>query len=718
MADPETKGKSRKQKVIFRAHKRFAKCQAWERIARARWKDDKKFANGDSYNNYQWPSAIYNSRGGRPSLTVNQTRQHNLHIINEAKQNNSGVKFRPTGDDATYDASQVWEGLYRNAANVSNLQMHQGVAITNQVEAGLGFTRIKGQFVDQKGFDQQVVFCGVEDPMSCMMDCDSRELDGSDAMYAFIFNDRDREAVEIEYPQLVGKMSPDNAVDDGVDDGWYRENLIRECEYWEVTEKKDTLYGTEDGLTVLKSDIPSELLEQWQDEIEAENSTIRSREVVTKTVHWYKIVGDIIVEDHPCPGTSVPIIPWVGEVTIIDGEMDRKGHTRSQISAQQMINYNWSASVEYGALQSKTPWLAPASAIEGLETYWKSANVENHSVLAWNHRDDEGRDIPAPTRMQPPQTSPVFAEGVQMANQFMQASSGQYQAELGAPGNEKSGIAIQERKRQADRATYHFVDNQALAIRRQGQLFLEYVPVIMDTKRAERIIDGKGDETSVQVDPDAQAAHMKTDAAIMDIFNPNIGNYDVVSDVGPDYATQRQEAFEAISQILVKAPELVQKIGDLLFKVADFPLANEIAERLKPGVPQDVQEAMSKLQEQLTNKNRLLSEAMQALTEERLNVKAKDSQSDIDAFKADTDRTKMLIEQAGKVNPQLAEIMIRTMAPQTVHQSMQDNLGPVGIAASANLKLGAMNLPPPGATGAVPAPVPNPGQAAATPGGA
>jgi hypothetical protein len=209
--------------------------------------------------------------------------------------------------------------------------------------------------------------------------------------------------------------------------------------------------------------------------------------------------------------------------------------------------------------------------------------------------------------------------------------------------------------------------------------------------------------------------------AIQDrVFNPNVGKYEVVSDVGPDYATQRQEAFDAIVQILTQAPQLIGQVGDLLFKVADFPLADQIAERLKPGLTPEAQAAVGNLQEQLQNKNRLLAEAMQALTEERLKVKSKDQETEINAFKADTDRAKMLLDTAAKVDPAAAMEMIREMAQQAVHQALQDNLGPVRLSTEPTLALQAAGEPLPGATGAVPHQplVPNPGLQAATPGGA
>src|SRR5580658_8047815 len=95
--------------IVNEAHREFRKAKQIESEARQRWRDDYKFANADAYNNFQWPDAIYQTRGERPSLTVNETRQHNLHITNEAKQNKSGVKYRPVGDGATADAAEAFE---------------------------------------------------------------------------------------------------------------------------------------------------------------------------------------------------------------------------------------------------------------------------------------------------------------------------------------------------------------------------------------------------------------------------------------------------------------------------------------------------------------------------------------------------------------------------------------------------------------------------------
>ncbi|OYV74781.1 MAG: hypothetical protein B7Z66_15305 [Chromatiales bacterium 21-64-14] len=694
---PDHEG-DRDQRIVTRAHRRFKRVQTYEKEARENWLQDYKFANGDAYNHYQWPNEIYVARSGaqRPTLTINKTQVHNRHIINDAKQNKTGIKFRPVGDGATADAATIWEGIARHVENISRAQaVAYGPAIEFQVQAGLGFTRVATDYVGDDSFDQEIYFRGVDDPLGCYL-CDYTEKDGSDARAGFIVADKPREEIEAKYPELKGRLAAANAVD-GEDASWLRDDKVREALYFEIEEEPDVLLGDRaSGTTILRSVITADLLKKWEAEAEQGGESLQRRDVVRKQVRWYKIVGDIIAEEGDWPGLTIPIVPWVGEETVIDKRLDRRGHTRCLLGPQQMLNYSRSAAVEYGALQSKSPYLTPAEAIGDYQTYWASANTTNHAYLPWKHKDDQGNPIPPPVRQDAPQAAPAFLEGSQAAEQDMQLASGQYDAELGAPGNERTGVAINQRQRQSERATYHFVDNQAIAVRRHGQILLEIVPRVYDTKRLVRIVNEAGIESHVMVDPSAPEAHSVGPNGEI-TFNPNLGRYEVVSDVGPDYATQRQEAFNAIVQILTQAPALIDRIGDLLFKVADFPLADQIAERLKPGLPPAAQQAVAELQKQLQGQNKLLGEAMQALAEERLKVKSGDAEQAVRAFDADTRRLAVVKDMLP-----LDPADMRAMIHETVRQALQDNLGPIVAHLSAGVGVDTSAAGPPGATGQPP----------------
>ena len=104
------------QKVLKRAQDRFKRCEAWESYARRLFMDDIRFANADADNKYQWPTRMWNDRqrDERPALTINKTRQHNLNIINDAKMNKPGIKYRAAGNGATAESARIWDGIARH----------------------------------------------------------------------------------------------------------------------------------------------------------------------------------------------------------------------------------------------------------------------------------------------------------------------------------------------------------------------------------------------------------------------------------------------------------------------------------------------------------------------------------------------------------------------------------------------------------------------------
>lgn len=108
--------------IVQEARERFKRCQDWEASAREAWKEDYKFANADADNGYQWPNEIRKTRAidNRPALTINKTRQHNLQIINDCRQNKASVRVSPVGGGATKEAADVYEGIVRHIEYISN----------------------------------------------------------------------------------------------------------------------------------------------------------------------------------------------------------------------------------------------------------------------------------------------------------------------------------------------------------------------------------------------------------------------------------------------------------------------------------------------------------------------------------------------------------------------------------------------------------------------
>lgn len=691
-SDETPEGSSADDKLVREAKARWKRVDTWESVARQRWIEDIKFYNGDAYNMYQWPQAAQNARGfgigdERPCLTVNKARQHCLQIVNDARQNKTSVKIKPVGNEATYDAAQVMEGIVRHVEYISDAQSHYTTATKFQVQGGIGYLTVRTDYADDTSFDQEIYIGAVADPLQVFMDPDSVEPDGSDQRYAFEFTDMPRDEFEIQYPKYKDRCVHTAL---GNDDGWIAEKHVRVAGYWYRTEVRDTLIVFKDPITGVDRPIKKSETRGWSDELkealeeQLDDPATKTREIVGHEVKWVKIVGNEIAERKDWAGTTIPIIPVIGERTVIDGELDRKGHIRAMIDSQRMVNYNASAEIEYGALQTKTPWVAPAAAIEGQDS-WASANVINYSVLTWNHKDDADQPIPPPVKPPPPMGAPVYMEGKKDAVEDMMMVSGQFQAVLGEPGNERSGKAITARQRQGENATYHFIDHQATAIRRIGKIIVELIPKIYDTKRTIKIMGEDGSDSDILLDPDADKAYEKRkketdEAAEQVIMNPTVGRYDVMSDVGPDFATRRQEAFSALSQIAEQNPALMTIIGDLVMLAADFPLADEAAERLRRMVPAQamgdgVNPQVAQLQQELRSTQALMGAMSNKLTELQSKTVATGEKRDVDIYKAITDRLDVMMKYSS--------IPAKDLMSFTHDLALQEHQGGLDLASKA-----------------------------------
>lgn len=672
--------------VIMEAKGRWDRCSEWESPSRERFIDDLRFANGDSDNGYQWPNAIRRSRevDSRPCLTMNIIRQHNLQISNQARKNKSSIKIVPQGNGATIESAQVFKSIIRRVEDISSAQDIYTLARNFQIDAGIGYWRVVTRYASEDTFDQDIYFEPVNDPLSVYMDPDMKLKDGSDANYAFIFDNMPLDIFNEQWPQyrdVVGQ----NALSVGSGDSdWISKDYVRVCEYFRKVGIEDTLISfVYQGVRkqILKSKLPANMRSIMKDPL------TKTRPVQRQQIEWYLIAGNEIIDSSIWAGKYIPIVRVVGEETTIDGILDRKGHTRYMKDSQRMFNYNASSQVEFVALQTKTPYVASAQAIEEYESMWNTANTANHSVLIYNGVDDSGQQIPPPERSQPPTSSPAYQQGMDTAFSQMMMTSGQWQNSMGMQGNERTGAAIQGRQAQSETAVFHFQDNYESALIFTGKILIDLIPKIYDTRRVIMIQAENDADMEIVIDPQAQKAfqqeQQETEQAVLSIFNPNVGDYAIAPSAGPSYGSKQQETREAMTLILTQAPQLVPIIGDILLSSMEFDKALEAAQRLKRLVPPAAlgngpTAAEQQLQTQNQSLMQSLTEALQQNAKQDLKLVGKEQMRDIDVYKAQTDRFKALQDALPEDAQEIMEVL-----HQLVQESLQGGLSPI-VEANAN----------------------------------
>lgn len=664
-ARPKSLELSPDEKIIQEAKTRFQRVSDWESSVRRLYVADVKFANADSDNSWQWPDDLRRDRetNKRPCLTINKVKNHVALITNDMRMNKPSVSVKPVGDETNYDAAQIYEGIIRHIEYISSAPVIYADAGESQVEGGFAYWRVNSRYVSDEAnvdsFSQELVIEPLKDHLAAYLDCDAKQKNRLDSKYGFVFEELPKDEAE----NLYDGVDFTDSTGLGETDDWVTRDNVRIAEYYRITTTPDEIVYMKDPEGNESTDYLSDIPEDGRAQVtklkkEPGDWVIRTRKVRKPQLEWFKIAGNKIIErkdgkdgSDKLPGKYIPIIIVVGIERVIEGKLERKGLVRALKDPQRMYNYNSSGQVEYGALATKTPWVGPAAAFEGNEVAWNNANRSNAAYLTFKHMDAEGNQLPAPTRPDAPGSSPAFMDGMKISAAELEMASGQYgpQQPGGAQQVERTPRAINARQHFGDMVNAHFNDNFAVGVAATGIILLDMIPHYYDTERVIQILGKDGTETDVLIKPDADKAYEKKqlEDEIQVIFNPRKGRYAVQADVGPAYATQRQEAWNAFVEIVTGAPAFLDEFGDLMFLSADFPTADKIAERYrkklraeKPYLFDDnaATPGMQQLQQQLKDSGEQVAELMGKLAEMRLKLVGKDQKRDIEANRAETDR--------------------------------------------------------------------------------
>jgi hypothetical protein len=653
--------------------------------------DDLKFYAGSPDNRWQWPADVLATRGAvqgqtinaRPCLTVNKLPQHVRQVTNDQRQNRPSGKVIPADDHADVEVAEIFNGMVRHIEYISDADVAYDTACENQVSYGEGYIRILTEYCDENTFDQDIKIGRVRNSFSVYMDPTIQDPTGADAKWCFITEDITKD----EYQRMYPDSAPITTLQTlGVGDQnlsqWLMEDTIRVADYYYVDYDKATLNLYPGNVTAFDGTPEDKQLKAIY------GKPKRTRESDRVKIKYCKINGYEILEEREWAGKYIPVVRIVGNEFEVDGRLYVSGLVRNAKDAQRMYNYWVSQEAEMLALAPKAPFIGYGGQFEGYENQWKTANTTNWPYLEVNPdvTDGQGAVLPLPARAQPPMASSGLLQAKAGASEDIKASTGQYNASLGMGSNERSGKAILARQREGDVGTYHYGDNLARGVRHIVRQLVDLIPKIYDTQRVARIIGLDGETSMVKIDPMQQEPVkkiMQDDIVIDKIYNPNVGKYDVVVATGPGYATKRQEALEAMAQLLQGNPSLWAVAGDLFVKNMDWPGAQEMAKRFAKTIDPKLMEdgdkspelqmaeqqmqAMGQEMEQMHQMIQNVGKSIEVQEQQR-----KDFEAEVKMYEAETKRIAAV--QAGMTEQQIQDIAMGVVAAAMESQSMMNQM--------------------------------------------
>jgi len=641
--------------------------------------DDLRFYAGSPDNHWQWPADVLATRGAvqgqtinaRPCLTINKLPQHVRQVTNDQRQNRPGAKVIPVDDNADVEVADIFNGMIRHIEYISDADVAYDTACENQVSYGEGYIRLLTEYCDDNTFDQDIKIGRVRNSFSVYMDPTIQDPTGADAKWCFVTED----VTKAEFERMYPDASPITTLQSlGVGDqsisNWLNEDTIRIADYYYIDFDRTTLNLYPGNATAFEGTPEDKQLRAIY------GKPKKSREADRAKVKYCKINGYEILEEREWAGKYIPVIRIVGNEFEVDGRLYVSGLVRNAKDAQRMYNYWVSQEAEMLALAPKAPFIGYGGQFEGYENQWKTANTQNWPYLEVNPdvTDGQGGMLPLPQRAQPPMASSGLLQAKAGASEDIKSTTGQYNASLGMGSNERSGKAILARQREGDVGTYHYGDNLARGVRHVARQLVDLIPKIYDTQRIARIIGEDGETKMIKINPEQpQPVNKIVDerGIVMEkIYNPGVGKYDVVAITGPGYATKRQEALEAMAQLLQGNPQLWAVAGDLFVKNMDWPGAQEMSKRFAKTIDpkflsdgednpalQAAQQQMQAMGQEMEQMHQMIKNVGKSI--EAQDMERKDFEAQVKAYEAETKRLAQV--QASMSPEQIQDIVLGTV---------------------------------------------------------
>jgi hypothetical protein len=477
-------------------------------------------------------------------------------LVAEMRRNPVDVLFRPK-DGADPNSADVLMGMYRTDMRHNTAKISVNIAVREQIEAGIGAWRLITEYEDQDPTSNNQVIRRVPIHEACthvVWDSNSKQMDKSDAMHCTVINAMSRDGwkafaekngfTEDEIPSF---QNPDmNWLFP-----WLTSDVVYVGEYYEVEEKKETVFIYQDPLTGEPVSYFQRDIKDVIDEL-ADKGMVKVAEKKVKRRRVYKSIitcTSILKNREPIAGEHIPIVPVFGEWSFAGDKEVYEGVVRLTKDGQRLRNMIMSFNADIVARTPKKKPIFWPEQIEGYE-YMYGGN-DDYPYYLLNRTDENNGELPAQpiSYMENPEVPQANAYMLDAAtNSVSQVATMGVDAE--AANGQVAFDTVNQLNMRADLETFVFQDNLATAMRRDGEIYQSMVNDIYDVPRQVMMTLEDGSEKEVQLL--TQAVDYQTGTVVT--LNDIRGRYECYTDTGPSFQSMKEQNRAEIQELLAKVP--------------------------------------------------------------------------------------------------------------------------------------------------------------------
>ena len=574
--------------------------------------------------------------------------------LSDQRENEIQIQVRATHQGSSAD--DTMNGLIKNIESVSDAGYAYDNAFDETQKCGYGGWQIVTEYADDS-FEQNIRLRPIKDAASSLWFGPSDLYTKEDALYAFVIWYEDMEEFKANNPDSQLVDVPNDAIRQLglIDSDWYDADKIRLAAYWRKKPVKREIVKMTDGKVY---DV-TEDFEKVQDELAEKGVTIEKdsggkemrREVDAYEVERYIISGaEVLKGPQKWLGKYIPLVPEYGVQTTIQGQELVRGRVRKTIDAARVYNYAISGAVKQAAISPQDVLMLTPEQADGHVESLEALNVSDAAAQLYNHIEG----VIPPYRSQGRALDQALIGLSQtMAENIAATVGGQVGSAIdGTAADGRSGEAIMQGQAVSEKGNAIYMSNHIRSVAYGGKILADLLPRIKSGQSQERIVNPDGSSKFVTIN-ETEVNNTSGEEVILNDLSA--AKYDVIPDVGPAYASKRQQASAQIQSMAEKNPAFAAR-PDLIIKGLDLGDGNEMYESIRKEMvlsgkaePTDEEREEFQIDQIDQIKQQLIPELMEQLTQDanlrliNANAFALESQgqrstdqSQIDQFKAET----------------------------------------------------------------------------------
>ena len=540
------------------------------------WEDNIKRAEKslEFYNGTQWKEEEEDDfrRKGKELLTYNKLRSYVKQGIGEYRQNTPDVKVRARDLNTEQDETDNVEGLLRAISYKSNADIAYQIGFENILLRGFGGLRIYTQYEDNNSFNQELMLNPVEDPTKMFFDPAAKKPAKDDGNYCGVYATFTEKEFKIKYPNVEYPESFDTYNKMGFE--WGNDNIIIVCEYFRKEWFKETHVLLANGETMEKNEY-GKLPPQFQLRI------ISTREVDDYKIMQYKMIANTVLEKTEWASEYFPVVYIDGDSIIHEDAQYTVPFLHPAIDAQRFLNYAISETANFLKISHRGKYILTHDQIANMTDKERENWITpDRAALLVADPDKKTGQMPSP--MPIPQMPPDLINVWASADNNIESILGRYGTIKGMDSNAISGRAEAYKIRQGNTTLISLLDNINRAIEHGNRAMVGMFPKIYDSSRLIQIRKADKSQKTIRINsPQLTPTGIQQQQFAQ-------GKFDVEITVGPNFAMQKAEATQQLLTLAASNPQLANLIPDLIVANLDLENVNQIVDRVKTLVPQEI----------------------------------------------------------------------------------------------------------------------------------